>query len=211
MVALAAAVGCTQSEPAIGPEILAAHRERFILAEEPDGVVDVMSARQLLTGSTQGADAIGPPEATGTADADSEHSPVPASSESATPQTVVVVGRIGGIPNPWLQARPDYPWMAGQAEFVIADAEAAAEIADHGHAHDDPDHDCPFCAEAANSDVLAVVRFKDPAGQMIPIDAKRLFDLKGEETVVVRGKAEMLGDSKTGVLVVDADGLFVRR
>ena len=92
----------------------------------------------------------------------------------------------------------------------MADAAASAEVEDHGHAHD-PGHDCPFCAAAADSDVVAVVRFKDKAGKVIAIDAKQLFNLVGDETVVVRGKAELLGNATDRLLVVEADGLYVRR
>jgi hypothetical protein len=135
----------------------------------------------------------------------------PSPEKAAQPGPVVVVGKIGGVPNPWKQAHPDYPWTARQAQFVIADAAAAAEVEDHSHAHDDPHHDCPFCAEAAHSDVVAVVRFKDTQGRILPIDARKLFELAGGETVVVRGKPRLLGDKKDGVLVVEADGLYVRR
>ena len=214
-LALVAAAGCSQSEPDIDPAVVAAHRDRLVLAEEPDGVVGVLDVRELLAGPVEAVEE-GPEAALedGPAEGADSSATQAAASESTAwvlPETVVVVGRIGGIPNPWKQARPDYPWLAGQAEFVIADAAAAAEVEDHGHAHDDPDHECPFCAAAADSDVVAVVRFKDKSGKVIPIGAKQLFELQGDETVVVRGKAEILGDPKDGVLVVEADGLYVRR
>jgi hypothetical protein len=208
---LGALAGCTRSEPAVDPAVLAAHRERLVLAEEPDGVVGVLDVREMLAGP---ADTVDKEQAEGTTDA-SESSQTQASdvetTDAALPETVVVVGRIGGIPNPWKQAQPHYPWTAGQAQFFMADAAAAAEVEEHAHAHDDPNHDCPFCAAAADSDVVAVVRFKDKAGKVIAIDAKQLFDLKGDETVVVRGKPQIVGDAKDGLLVVEADGLYVRR
>jgi hypothetical protein len=206
---LIAISGCTQSEPPVDPAVLAAHRERLVLGEEPDGAVGVLEVREMLAPPAEAEEtSVGDPSNA----ADSAAPPTDlAAGSQVPPEMVVVVGRIGGIPNPWKQARPDYPWLTGQAEFVIADAAAAAEIEDHGHAHDDPDHECPFCAAAADSNVVAVVRFKDKSGKVIAIDAKELFDLKGDETVVVRGKPEILGDAKDGVLLVEADGLYVRR
>ena len=210
-LALLAAAGCTRTADTVSPEILAAHRERLVLAEEPDGVVGVLDVREMLLGPAD-AGANGGSAADISKDA-SAHMAVPES--PATPESVVVIGRIGGVPNPWKQGSPEYPWSPGKAEFVIADPAAAAEVEDHGHshghAHDDPDHECPFCATAANSDVVALVRFKDEDGDILRIDARELFDLNGEETVVVRGKPQMLGDAKDGVVVVEADGLYVRR
>lgn len=203
-LALLAAAGCTRTADTVDPQVLAGHRERLVLEEEPDGAVGVVDVREMLLGSED-------------ADAEGESEPADASAEVATaeqpaaPEAVVVVGRIGGVPNPWKQAQPDYPWSAGQAQFVIADPAAAAEVEDHGHAHDDPDHDCPFCAAAAHTDLVAVVRFKDEDGGILRIDARELFDLRGEETVVIRGKPQMLGDAKDGVVVIEADGLYVRR
>ena len=210
VLALGTVAGCTRSEPSIDPAVLAAHRERLVLAEEPDGVVGVLDVREMLAGPAEAEDE---PLDDGSTDSAEPAGPPPqaASVNQDAAETIVVVGRIGGIPNPWKQARPDYPWLAGQAEFVIADASAAAEVEEHGHAHDDPEHDCPFCAAAADSDVVAVIRFKDKSGAVIPIGAKALFDLKGDETVVVRGKPEILGDAQDGVLLVEADGLYVRR
>jgi hypothetical protein len=205
-LALLAAAGCTRTADTVSPEVLAAHRERLVLAEEPDGVLGVLDVREMLVGP---ADA-DPDGGTAAVNAPAESL---AAEQPVAPEAVVVIGRIGGVPNPWKQGSPDYPWSPGKAEFVIADPAAAAEVEDHdhGHAHDDPDHECPFCATAANSDVVALVRFKDEDGGILRIDARELFDLRGEETVVVRGKPQMLGDAKDGVVVVEADGLYVRR
>jgi hypothetical protein len=201
---LTVVLGCTQSKPAIDPDMLAAQRARLSLDEEPDGAAGVLDVREMLVGTDDVPSQDSQPEST-------ENPSEPEPDTAARGAPVVVVGRIGGVPNPWKQARPDYPWSADQAEFVIADAAAAAEVEEHGHAHADADHDCPFCAAAANSDVVAVVRFHDEAGKVIPADARQLFNLQGEETVVVRGKAKILGDAQDGILLVEADGLYVRR
>lgn len=113
-------------------------------------------------------------------------------------QNVVVVGRIGGVPNPWTD---------GHAAFVLIDP--TLETA-HGH-HDHCDEGCPFCAKGqAPSETplgLAVVRFLDQRGELLPIDARRLFDLREQQMVVVRGRAEV---DASGCLSVAADGLYKR-
>jgi hypothetical protein len=205
------AAGCAPTAEKVDSDLLAAHRGRLILNEEPEGVLGVVEVREMLAvpvddASTKGADSSENPAA--------DLATAEPADAAQVPAEVVVVGRIGGVPNPWKQAQPDYPWSASQAQFVIADAAAATEVEEHshaGHAHEDPHHDCPFCAEAANSNVVAVVRFTDSDGKVIPVDARQLFELEGDETVVVRGKAHLLGDSKDGVLMVDANGLYVRR
>jgi hypothetical protein len=209
MLLLLLAAGCSPSVQGPDPAIVAAHRQQLVLQEEPEGVVGVLEARELVVGPDEGDAAVGESSDDPSTAANTDVSTKPAEG----PQEVVIIGKVGGVPNPWKQAQPDYPWSPKQAQFVMADAAAAAEVEDHSHAHDhdDPDHDCPFCAEGAASQVVAVVCFKDEAGQVIPIDARQLFELKGEETVVVRGKAHLVGNAKDGVLMVDADGLYVRR
>lgn len=185
------ATGCTSTTADTpDPEVLSASREKFMLAEEPDGAVGVVDLRETLVGTED--------TETSTAAAD-------------RPEMVVLVARVGGVPNPWKDSKPDYPWSSGRAEFVVADAAAAAEIEGHGHAHDDPDHECPFCASHAHSDVVAIVRFTDEAGKILSIDARELFELEGDETVVVRGSPKFVGAGQDGLLVVDAEGIYVRR
>ncbi len=112
---------------------------------------------------------------------------------------VVVVGMIGGAPQPWTK---------GRAAFVIGDPALLMEVAD-------PDHECgpgcPHCAkkrEERQAQGLAFVRFLDERGELISIDAQRLFGLQREQIVVVRGRAEL---DDLGNLVVSANGLYVRR
>ena len=115
---------------------------------------------------------------------------------------VVLVGRIGGVPN---------PWTPGKASFVVADPVklAEAEFESEEKICDDPS--CKFCARKKAEQMkegVAVVEFLDPAGKILRIDARKLFELSGDETVVVRGRARV---SAIGLLVVSADGLYVRR
>lgn len=122
---------------------------------------------------------------------------------------VVLVGTVGGVPNPTTQSHPDFPFAQGEAMFFLADPEAAEEFAEHGHQHA-PGEECAFCAAHAadSAELLAVVQFHDEKGKLLLVDARDLFDLKEKETVVVRGKAKIVPG---GMMVVEATGLYVRR
>jgi hypothetical protein len=122
---------------------------------------------------------------------------------------VVMVGSVGGVPNPTDQSHPDFPFAEGKAVFFLADPEAVAEMEEHEHKHA-PGEECAFCeAHAAESaHLIAVVQFADENGKPLNIDARDLFDLKEKETVVVKGKAKI---APGGMLTVDATGLYVRR
>ncbi len=122
---------------------------------------------------------------------------------------VVLVGVVGGIPNPSEQSYAEFPFAKGHAMFFLADPEAVAELQEHGHQHA-PGEECAFCAaHAADATALiAAVQFSDENGKAYPVDARELFELKEGETVVVRGKAK---GQAGGILTVDATGLYVRR
>jgi len=115
------------------------------------------------------------------------------------PREVALVGKIGGLKNPWTR---------GKAQFVLADPTAPPPgEAEHGCT----DSGCKFCAakkkDAPNS-AIAVVEFVDATGKILPIDARQLFDLKADQTVVVRGQASV---NEIGCMVVQADGIYVRQ
>jgi len=116
------------------------------------------------------------------------------------PREVALVGTIGGMKNPWTN---------GKAQFVLADPTAPPP----GEAeHECTNPGCKFCAAKKKKDdpiyAVAVVEFVDAAGKILPIDARRLFDLKADQTVVVRGQARV---NEVGCMVVQADGIYVRR
>lgn len=118
------------------------------------------------------------------------------------PRNVVLVGQIGGVEN---------PWTTGKASFVIADPVIMAEFDESGTEHACTDPGCKFCAKQKLDKMkegVAIVRFVDDSGGIVPIDARTLFELQSKETVVVKGRAEVDG---LGCLVVMADGLYVRR
>ncbi|MEM6799643.1 MAG: hypothetical protein AAF589_09025 [Planctomycetota bacterium] len=182
---LIAAIGCQDAKaPAIDAALLTAVRERVLLAEEPTTPA-ILTPEELREQLTAGEEA--------NAEANS---------------TVCVVGQIGGVPNPWKEAEPNFPWRQGEATFFLVDPAAAAEFADHSK--DDPDHakTCPFCAGNAgdNADSVAVVTLADDAGKSIALGANELLSLDQDAVVVVQGRAKLAGE----LLIVEADGLYVR-
>lgn len=143
-------------------------------------------------------------------DHEHDHSAATEGKEPVIPEMdVVLVGSVGGVPNPSEQSHPEFPFAKNQAIFFLADPEAVMEMEEHEHQHA-PGEECSFCAaHAADSAyLLAVVQFADESGKPLPVDVRDLFNLKEKETVVVRGKAKV---APGGILTVDADGLYVRR
>jgi hypothetical protein len=96
----------------------------------------------------------------------------------------------------------DFPWEKGEAAFVIVDP--ASEGGEEEHQHGGGE-DCPFCAKKT-IEAQAVVQFGSDSGT-IKVDARDLFGLQVDDIVVVRGDAAVKG----GVLIIDADGIYVRR
>ena len=122
---------------------------------------------------------------------------------------VVLVGSVGGVPNPSAEATPDFPFAKGKAIFFLVDPEVAAEAEEHAHTHAEGE-ECAFCAAHAAdaAHAIAVVQFADEKGKPLAVDARDLFELKEKETVVVKGKAKAAAN---GMITVDATGLYVRR
>lgn len=122
---------------------------------------------------------------------------------------VVLVGTVGGVANPSAQSYPEFPFAERKAIFFLADPAAVGEFEEHAHKHA-PGEECAFCASHAADRItsLALVHFKGEDGKPLAVDARELFGLKDQDTVVVRGKAKM---TPTGMLEVDATGLYVRR
>lgn len=169
--------------PVISPAVLTAHRGQLLLTEEPVGALSVLEVRELFTADD---------------DADGQQAP----------QEVVVVGKIGGMPNPWTDTEPDFPFKKETATLFLVDSATTEKFNVAGHGHEEK-VDCPFCARAAaeNIDAIAVVNFVDETGQVVPIPAQPLLELPELATIVVQGKAHLVGGK---MLVIDAASVYVR-
>ena len=163
---------------------LAAQRTRLQMASVPQEPASVLAVRKQLKAE-------------------------PAQPGAPQARDVTVVGQIGGMPNPWSDTHPDFPWFAGQASFFLVDEKVAAQFASHAKSHGG-DHHCAFCQRLAakNAHAIAVVNFVDEAGKILPIDARELLGLEEHQRIVLRGRAELLGGT---MLVIHADGVHIRR
>ena len=90
------------------------------------------------------------------------------------------------------------PWVEGKARFILADFSGHDGKSEHNP------FDCPYCSESIE-DYRVFVTFRHPAGEVIAVDARKLFDLKEMQRVTVKGTATIDGDdvylSGTGIFV----------
>ena len=109
---------------------------------------------------------------------------------------VVIVGRIGGSANPWID---------GRAAFSIVDGSLKACSDIPGDLCEKP---WDYCCETPNlPGATALVKFVDEDGELVKSDAKQLLNVKELSTVVVKGKAQRDDD---GNLTILADSLYVK-
>ncbi|MEX0718535.1 MAG: hypothetical protein WD066_18225 [Planctomycetaceae bacterium] len=121
---------------------------------------------------------------------------IAARESSSDGDDVVVVGRIGGSENPWVE---------GRAAFSIVDRSLQACSDIPGDACSMP---WDYCCETDKlPKATALVKFVDADGQLVKSDARELLGLKELQTVVVRGKSHR---DESGNLTVLANGVFVR-
>ncbi len=109
---------------------------------------------------------------------------------------IVVVGRIGGSENPWIE---------GRAAFSIVDRSLRA-------CSDIPGDTCPqpwdYCCETDKlAASTALVKIVDSDGNLVKADARDLLEVKELATVVVKGTAKR---DDAGNLTILASGLFVK-
>lgn len=198
--------GCG-GKPAADDAVVAL-RQRLLVAEEPAGqrtlselmaaLTPAAPAGEGLTGSeiaaedSAGEGSAAEPAVTSAADAASPAQP--AAAPLAPGAEVWVVGRVF--------AGDFEPWENGQASFLIS------ELPEQGHGAGHDADNCPFCKRKAAQAPKAMVRFRDEAGQTLPIDARKLFDIQTQDVVVVRGTATV-GELNT--LIIDATSLHVRQ
>lgn len=219
--------GCSKSS--VDPALVAKYREQFILTSEPSDVQTVYEVRETLLGVSDtdhgDHDHEHADETEHDHEEDHEHTSHDHADENeqehahehhsaeavptTEPKEVAMVGQIGGLANPWEETQPEFPFAQSQAIFFLADPQAIAEHEAEGHVHA-PGEECSFCAAHAeeNSELLAMVRFVDEQGQVLPIDARQLLNLNGNDMVVVQGEAQVL---EGGMMIINATGIFVRK
>lgn len=117
-------------------------------------------------------------------------------SDAADGDKVVVVGRIGGDVNPWVE---------GRAAFSLVDNSVRA-------CSDIPGDACPtpwdYCCETDKLKTgRMLVKVVDDAGQLIGADARELLGVGELDTVVIEGKVQK---SEDGNAVLLASGVYVK-
>lgn len=117
---------------------------------------------------------------------------------TATPQPVVVAGRIGG--------RGTSAFGKGEATFSMLEIPADDHAKKPGH---EPD-DCPFCKKRAANSPIAAVSFVGADGKVLPIEAQQLLGLAEGQDVVIRGTGFFDPSLGIPVIQITADGIHVR-
>jgi len=110
---------------------------------------------------------------------------------------IVVVGRIGGAANPWIE---------GRAAFTLIDASMA--MVSEGEDDEEGELCTGDCCATERAVCTTLVKVVDAAGKVIAADSRQLLGLTADDTVVVRGKASK---DASGNFAVLAEGVYVRR
>jgi len=162
-----AGVGCGRNSSAgVDPQAVTTvsiDASKYMLAEEPDGAVGVIAARD----SAQDGEAI------------------------------VVVGRIGGAANPWIEGRAAF-MLLDASMLIVADG---TDSADGEICMDD-------CCAVERSASTTLVKIVDERGQVLTVDTRQLLGVAANDMVVIRGR---VSKDASGNFVVLADGVHVRR
>ncbi|NOY40446.1 MAG: hypothetical protein GXP26_01230 [Planctomycetes bacterium] len=137
----------------------------YKLAEEPDGAIGVIMARE--------------------------------SAEDGAP--LILVGRIGGSANPWIE---------GRAAFMLLDA--SMSVVAEGDASDEGEDEICMgdCCATERLDCTTLVKVVDSQGKIVPVDSRKLLGLKESDMVVVEGTAKK---DDSGNFVMLARGIYVRK
>jgi hypothetical protein len=110
---------------------------------------------------------------------------------------VVIVGRIGGSQNPWIEGRAAFT-MIDPSVVVTA---AGAECAEGEICMDD-------CCAEDRADCTTLVKLVDQNGKVLAVDARQLLGITADDLLVVHGKVSKDAEGNFAVL---ADGVHVRR
>lgn len=117
------------------------------------------------------------------------------SAEDGTP--LVLVGRVGGSANPWIDGRAAF-MLLGASMSVVAEGEDSAE----------GELCTGDCCATERSACTTLVKVVNSSGQVVPVDSRKLLGLKVSDMVVVEGTAKK---DKSGNFSLLANRVFVRR
>ena len=110
---------------------------------------------------------------------------------------IVIVGRIGGSDNPWIE---------GRAAFMLLDASKLMVAI--GEDSSDEELCMDDCCAAERAGCTTLVKVVDADGKLVAADSRQLLGLTSDDMVVVRGKAKKDDGDNFTVL---ADAVYIRR
>jgi hypothetical protein len=110
---------------------------------------------------------------------------------------LVLVGRIGGSANPWID---------GRAAFMLLDA--SMSILAEGEDSGEGELCAGDCCVTERLNCTTLVKVVDDQGQLVPVDSRKLLGLKESDMLVVQGTAQK---DKSGNFVMLAKGVYVRK
>lgn len=115
-------------------------------------------------------------------------------------ESIVVVGRVGGGLNPWVESLAAFQ-IVDPSILACSDETPEGETCSCKTPWD-------YCCETDKlPTAMALVRFEDEQGKVVAEDARKLFNVKELQTVVVKGIAKR---DEVGNLTIIADGIYVR-
>jgi len=109
---------------------------------------------------------------------------------------LVLVGRIGGAANPWID---------GRAAFTLLDA--SMSVVAEGEDSEDGELCMGDCCATERLDCTTLVKVIDAQGQVVPVDSRKLLGLSVSDMVVIQGNAKR---DKSGNFVMLAKGVYIR-
>lgn len=112
-------------------------------------------------------------------------------------EPVVIVGRIGGAKNPWIDGRAAF-MLLDASMVLVADGTESAE----GEICMDE------CCAAERTGSTTLVKVVDDSGKVLAVDARQLLKVAENDMVVVSGN---VSKDDAGNFVVLAKGVHVRR
>ena len=111
---------------------------------------------------------------------------------------IVLVGRIGGRKNPWIE---------GRTAFMVIDASMTV-VAD-GQESGSGQLCMDDCCASLRAECTTLVKSVDDQGKPLEIDTRELLDAKENDMVVVKGKVHR--DDEQGTFTIVASGIYIRR
>lgn len=109
---------------------------------------------------------------------------------------LVLMGRVGGASNPWIEGRAAF-MLIDPSVMVVANGSDSAE----GEICMDD------CCAGERAECTSLVKVVDTAGNIVPVDARELLGLKESDLVVVKGTAKK---DKSGNFSMLATKVYVR-